>query len=78
LSQITPLPELIAEPTGARSMSFVGTHEYLAPEIIKGRYTIIKPCSCVLFSVLMKDEVKQTNFSFSIQCNNGRFVAPLD
>jgi protein-serine/threonine kinase len=34
--QITPLPELIAEPTGARSMSFVGTHEYLAPEIIKG------------------------------------------
>ncbi|XP_065878050.1 protein kinase PVPK-1-like isoform X2 [Euphorbia lathyris] len=34
--QITPLPELIAEPTNARSMSFVGTHEYLAPEIIKG------------------------------------------
>lgn len=30
------LPELLAEPTGARSMSFVGTHEYLAPEIIKG------------------------------------------
>ncbi|XP_072990220.1 serine/threonine-protein kinase D6PK-like [Typha latifolia] len=30
------LPELIAEPTNARSMSFVGTHEYLAPEIIKG------------------------------------------
>ncbi|CAA0820162.1 Serine/threonine-protein kinase D6PKL3 [Striga hermonthica] len=29
-------PELIAEPTNARSMSFVGTHEYLAPEIIKG------------------------------------------
>ncbi|XAR58222.1 Non-specific serine/threonine protein kinase [Bertholletia excelsa] len=28
--------ELIAEPTSARSMSFVGTHEYLAPEIIKG------------------------------------------
>nr|KYP38357.1 Protein kinase PVPK-1 [Cajanus cajan] len=27
---------LIAEPTNARSMSFVGTHEYLAPEIIKG------------------------------------------
>lgn len=35
-NQITPLPELIAEPTGARSLSFVGTHEYLAPEIIKG------------------------------------------
>ncbi|KAJ8620140.1 hypothetical protein MRB53_028669 [Persea americana] len=35
-SQVSPLPELIAEPTGARSMSFVGTHEYLAPEIIKG------------------------------------------
>lgn len=34
--QVSPLPELIAEPTGARSMSFVGTHEYLAPEIIKG------------------------------------------
>ncbi|KAJ8765060.1 hypothetical protein K2173_010537 [Erythroxylum novogranatense] len=35
-NQISPLPELIAEPTDARSMSFVGTHEYLAPEIIKG------------------------------------------
>ncbi|KAI5079432.1 hypothetical protein GOP47_0004911 [Adiantum capillus-veneris] len=35
-SQVNPLPELIAEPTGARSLSFVGTHEYLAPEIIKG------------------------------------------
>eukprot|EP01018_Ginkgo_biloba_P023311 Gb_30532 [translate_table: standard] len=35
-NQVTPLPELIAEPTSARSMSFVGTHEYLAPEIIKG------------------------------------------
>ncbi|KAK8969123.1 Protein kinase G11A [Platanthera guangdongensis] len=34
--QVTPLPELVAEPTDARSMSFVGTHEYLAPEIIKG------------------------------------------
>ncbi|GAA0138344.1 hypothetical protein LIER_00105 [Lithospermum erythrorhizon] len=30
------LPELLAEPNAARSMSFVGTHEYLAPEIIKG------------------------------------------
>lgn len=29
-------PQLIAEPTAARSMSFVGTHEYLAPEIIRG------------------------------------------
>lgn len=28
--------ELMAEPTNARSMSFVGTHEYLAPEIIRG------------------------------------------
>ncbi|CAA0833608.1 Serine/threonine-protein kinase D6PKL2 [Striga hermonthica] len=35
-SQVSPLPELMAEPTEARSMSFVGTHEYLAPEIIKG------------------------------------------
>ncbi|CAL9188744.1 unnamed protein product [Musa hybrid cultivar] len=34
--QVSALPELIAEPTDARSMSFVGTHEYLAPEIIKG------------------------------------------
>ncbi|KVI01138.1 Protein kinase, catalytic domain-containing protein [Cynara cardunculus var. scolymus] len=33
---VSPLPELMAEPTSARSMSFVGTHEYLAPEIIKG------------------------------------------
>ncbi|XP_072969762.1 serine/threonine-protein kinase D6PK-like isoform X1 [Typha angustifolia] len=34
--QVRPLPELNVEPTDARSMSFVGTHEYLAPEIIKG------------------------------------------
>ncbi|KAI4378676.1 hypothetical protein MLD38_016122 [Melastoma candidum] len=30
------LLQLVAEPTDARSNSFVGTHEYLAPEIIKG------------------------------------------
>lgn len=30
------LPVLVVEPTSARSMSFVGTHEYLAPEIIRG------------------------------------------
>ncbi|KAL6661180.1 hypothetical protein ACP70R_000564 [Stipagrostis hirtigluma subsp. patula] len=36
VNQVSPLPELIAEPTDARCMSFVGTHEYLAPEIIKG------------------------------------------
>ncbi|XP_047341967.1 serine/threonine-protein kinase D6PKL1-like [Impatiens glandulifera] len=35
-NQVRPLPELMAEPSGARSMSFVGTHEYLAPEIVKG------------------------------------------
>lgn len=35
-AQITPLPQLVVEPTDARSNSFVGTHEYLAPEIIKG------------------------------------------
>ncbi|KZV47165.1 hypothetical protein F511_05216 [Dorcoceras hygrometricum] len=35
-SQIIPLPQLVVEPTSARSNSFVGTHEYLAPEIIKG------------------------------------------
>lgn len=35
-NQVSPLVELIAEPSSARSMSFVGTHEYLAPEIIKG------------------------------------------
>lgn len=35
-AQVIPLPQLVAEPTGARSNSFVGTHEYLAPEIIKG------------------------------------------
>ncbi|PNY15541.1 serine/threonine-protein kinase KIPK-like protein [Trifolium pratense] len=33
---IRSLPQLVAEPTDARSNSFVGTHEYLAPEIIKG------------------------------------------
>ncbi|KAG6570494.1 Serine/threonine-protein kinase KIPK1, partial [Cucurbita argyrosperma subsp. sororia] len=31
-----PSWQLIVEPTGARSNSFVGTHEYLAPEIVKG------------------------------------------
>ncbi|KAG5553354.1 hypothetical protein RHGRI_011281 [Rhododendron griersonianum] len=30
------LPQLVAEPADARSNSFVGTHEYLAPEIIRG------------------------------------------
>ncbi|XP_004509995.1 serine/threonine-protein kinase RHS3-like [Cicer arietinum] len=30
------LPELMAEPTNVKSMSFVGTHEYLAPEIVRG------------------------------------------
>ncbi|XP_076934038.1 serine/threonine-protein kinase D6PK-like [Bidens hawaiensis] len=33
---VNPLPQLVVEPSGARSNSFVGTHEYLAPEIIKG------------------------------------------
>ncbi|KAL1331917.1 serine/threonine-protein kinase KIPK2-like [Arachis hypogaea] len=35
-AHIRSLPQLVAEPTDARSNSFVGTHEYLAPEIIKG------------------------------------------
>lgn len=35
-AQLGPLPQLVVEPTSARSNSFVGTHEYLAPEIIKG------------------------------------------
>ncbi|KAF8045005.1 hypothetical protein N665_5805s0001 [Sinapis alba] len=34
--QFRSLPQLVAEPTEARSNSFVGTYEYLAPEIIKG------------------------------------------
>ncbi|XP_071734910.1 serine/threonine-protein kinase D6PK-like [Rutidosis leptorrhynchoides] len=34
--QLSALPQLVVEPTGTRSNSFVGTHEYLAPEIIKG------------------------------------------
>ncbi|KAJ4753326.1 Protein kinase [Rhynchospora pubera] len=34
--QIGSLPQLVVEPTDARSNSFVGTHEYLAPEIIRG------------------------------------------
>ena len=34
--ETSALPELMAEPIGAHSMSFVGTHEYLAPEIIRG------------------------------------------
>ncbi|KAL0343928.1 UNVERIFIED_CONTAM: Serine/threonine-protein kinase D6PKL2 [Sesamum angustifolium] len=36
LASLDSLPVLVAEPTAARSMSFVGTHEYLAPEIIRG------------------------------------------
>ncbi|CAN6440115.1 unnamed protein product [Victoria cruziana] len=36
LTRAAGLPELIADPTTARSMSFVGTHECIAPEIIKG------------------------------------------
>ncbi|KAM7280365.1 hypothetical protein ACFE04_007499 [Oxalis oulophora] len=35
-TNLDSLPQLLAEPTTARSMSFVGTHEYLAPEIIRG------------------------------------------
>ncbi|OVA03608.1 Protein kinase domain [Macleaya cordata] len=34
-ASVNMLPQLVAEPTSARSNSFVGTHEYLAPEIIK-------------------------------------------
>ncbi|XP_057955230.1 serine/threonine-protein kinase D6PKL2 [Malania oleifera] len=30
------VPEFVAEPIDVRSMSFVGTHEYLAPEIVSG------------------------------------------
>ncbi|KAL8096611.1 serine/threonine-protein kinase AGC1-7-like [Apium graveolens] len=36
LGLLGAMPELMAEPTDVRSMSFVGTHEYLAPEIIRG------------------------------------------
>ncbi|KAL9235443.1 hypothetical protein vseg_010201 [Gypsophila vaccaria] len=36
LAAFATLPQLVAEPTDARSNSFVGTHEYLAPEIVKG------------------------------------------
>ncbi|KAL1558221.1 serine/threonine-protein kinase D6PK-like [Salvia divinorum] len=35
-AQVIPLPQLVVEPVTARSNSFVGTHEYLAPEVIKG------------------------------------------
>ncbi|GMY23891.1 serine/threonine-protein kinase kipk2, partial [Fagus crenata] len=35
-AQVSPLPQLVMEPTSAPSNSFVGSHEYLAPEIIKG------------------------------------------
>lgn len=36
-AQVDSMPQLVVEPTSARSNSFVGTHEYLAPEIIKGK-----------------------------------------
>ena len=32
--------EFVAEPVDLRSMSFVGTHEYLAPEIVSGKISI--------------------------------------
>ena len=35
-NQVAPLPEVFIEPTGTKSMSFVGTYEYIAPEIIIG------------------------------------------
>ncbi|GAA0176552.1 hypothetical protein LIER_29523 [Lithospermum erythrorhizon] len=35
-AQVNPFPQLVVEPTSARSNSFVGTHEYLAPEVVKG------------------------------------------
>ncbi|GMI92246.1 hypothetical protein HRI_002893900 [Hibiscus trionum] len=35
-TQNRPMPQIVVEPTSARSNSFVGTHEYLAPEIVKG------------------------------------------
>ncbi|CAI8614819.1 unnamed protein product [Vicia faba] len=35
VAHVRSLPQLVAEPIDARSNSFVGTHEYLAPEIIK-------------------------------------------
>ncbi|PKA64564.1 Protein kinase PINOID 2 [Apostasia shenzhenica] len=35
-SQVLFHTELVAEPIAARSKSFVGTHEYLAPEVISG------------------------------------------
>uniref|UniRef100_A0A7N1A2I0 non-specific serine/threonine protein kinase n=1 Tax=Kalanchoe fedtschenkoi TaxID=63787 RepID=A0A7N1A2I0_KALFE len=34
--EVSPFPQVVVEPTSARSNSFVGTHEYLAPEIIEG------------------------------------------
>ncbi|CAN4106587.1 unnamed protein product [Withania somnifera] len=35
-AQVSSLLQVVVEPTYARSNSFVGTHEYLAPAIIKG------------------------------------------
>ncbi|XP_020112107.1 serine/threonine-protein kinase D6PKL1-like [Ananas comosus] len=35
-NRASSFPQLVVEPTDARSNSFVGTHEYLAPEIIRG------------------------------------------
>ncbi|KAK2357778.1 serine/threonine-protein kinase D6PK [Trifolium repens] len=34
---LDPDPDFVAEPIDARSKSFVGTHEYLAPEVILGQ-----------------------------------------
>lgn len=36
-NQTAPGPLFVAEPLGARSNSFVGTHEYVSPEVAAGR-----------------------------------------
>ncbi|KAJ0045735.1 hypothetical protein Pint_03811 [Pistacia integerrima] len=50
---VTPLPELIAEPTNTRSMSLVGTHEYLAPETNKDEGNVVLLIGGILGSFCM-------------------------
>ena len=66
------LPELVVEPTEVRSMSFVGTHEYLAPEIISGTFpsdvhTPVSFSIVLLFAVILNLDFR-VRFSWICEC----------
>lgn len=66
------LPELVVEPTEVRSMSFVGTHEYLAPEIISGTFpsdihTLVSFSIVLLYTVILNLDFR-VRFSSIREC----------